>query len=249
MADSVATKPAAAPPAEAEVQRALEALRSYGPGSSRGVLQPLDDAVAGSLKNRIAAQQLERELIRRLCESDSIAAREYICSKLNLIATEASIPALVPLLEHEPLATAARRVLQSMPGSAAGKALRLSLEQTKGPSRLGIINSLGVRRETASLRALARLVKDEDVQIVAAAMAAIGELGSSRAATILRAWQRRVPAAFERNLLDASLVCAERLLAAGQKRAAERLYQSLRLQFGIPPRKDDIKTETSKNAG
>ena len=104
---------------------------------------------------------------------------------------------------------------------------KLSLDQVKGMPRIGIINSLGIRREAASLRALTGLAKDKDVRTAAAAIAAIGEIGSPQAAAILRAFQQRASASLDRTLTDSSLVCAERLLAAGQKGAAGRLYQSL----------------------
>jgi HEAT repeat protein len=210
-----------------QVRRAFEALKSYGPGSSRGELQLIDNAVIASLREAGAGKELENQLIRALGESKSVVAREFICSKLALLGTDKSVSALAQLLMDESLSTAARNALQSIPSSQAAKAFRASLEKVKGPEKIGLINSLGLRRDEASLRVLTNLLKDANGAVVAAALAAIGEIGSPRAATILRGFQSRGPASFLQALTDASLVCAERLLAAGQKGAAASLYKSL----------------------
>ena len=227
MAISSNPKRALPQPDRRELQRALGTLTSYGPGSSRGELQPIDEAVIVSLPSPADRKELEGQLLKALAVSNSVEARDYVCTKLALIGTAASVPALAALLDTEPLSTAARNVLESMPGPEAAQALRVALEKVNGLQKIGLINSLGARRDAASLRILTRLSKDADSGIAAAAIAAIGEIGSPRAARILRATQTQAPAQIRKTLTDASLVCAERLLAAGHKRAATTLYESL----------------------
>ena len=117
---------------------------------------------------------------RRLGEKDAA------CARLKRIGTDQSVPALAALLTDEQLSHSARYALESMPSAKAGQALTDALAKTSGLTKVGIINSLGFRRETRAVPALARLLTDQDAQVAAAAATALGQIGGSKALKALQ---------------------------------------------------------------
>jgi HEAT repeat protein len=232
MPQSSATQKSAASPGQstlkpAALDTAFEALRVYDQGSSRGALLPIDEAVMTSFDDKQARKELERQLVTTLKAGGAAAAREYICSKLALIGSEFSLPALAAQLSSPEFATAARNAFEAIPDRQATKALRDSLSMVESLQKVGVIHSLGARRDADSVRALTALLKNEDARIVGAAVAALGNIANSKAAKALRDFQPMAPEALRQSVADAVLNCAERLLAAGKRSDAQTLYRML----------------------
>ncbi len=206
------------------LDRAFEALKTYGPGSGRAALLPLDHAVAQAGGDAKLRKELEDRLLAALQGCETAVAREYICSKLALVGSNACATALAALLPEPQPSTAARNALEAIPGAEAGKKLRTNLPKLTGAEQIGAINSLGARRDQASVGALAALLRHADPAVVAAAAAALGNIGTTKAAKVLRAFQPRAPAALGPKISDALLVCAEHLLADSRKADAKALY-------------------------
>lgn len=218
---------ASADPAPLTCDQAFEALKTYDRGSARATLAAIDDATLAAMKDPITCQGLEARLAAALTTAASPTAKEYICAKLALIGGPGSVPTLAGLLATPATSHAARNALQAMQCPEADKALRESLPNLSGLQKAGVVMSLGMRRDLASVRALARLLKDADVQVAAAAAGALGEIGTAKAAAALAAFESKAPAAVRAVLADARLICAERLLAAGEARKARKLYERL----------------------
>jgi len=106
-------------------------------------------------------------------------------------------------------------------------ALRDALPKTSGQVKVGVINSLGVRRDAKSVEALTALLKDQDGEIASAAAAALGAIGTPEAAKALTEFQAKAPEKLQLAAADACLVCAERLAVAGNKAEALALYKLL----------------------
>lgn len=221
-------------PVTPAVDAALAALKTYDRGSSRAALLPIDEAVRAALNDKIACGDLERQLVAALDGGLLAVAVEYVFSKLTLIGSAFSVPALVARLDDPQLATSTRTALESLPDRRADKALRERLPKLTGRAKVGVIQSLGTRRDPESVRALAALLKDSDLQAVGAAAAALGEIASRRAADGLRAFVPSAPAGLREQVADTALVCAERLQAAGRKTDARALYQTL-TGMTLPP--------------
>ena len=90
---------------------------------------------------------------------------------------------------------------------------------------VGVVNSLGIRRDEKSTAELAALLGNADPLLAAAAAEALGKIGSSRAAAFLA--KAEVPAKALAALHNAQLQCAERLIAAGNTAAAAAIYQQV----------------------
>jgi ubiquinone biosynthesis protein UbiJ len=105
--------------------------------------------------------------------------------------------------------------------------MREALPKVKGTLKVGIIGSLGSRRDTASVQDLVALLNDADPTVASAAARALGNIGTSEAGTALGLFVGKAPEKVKPAAIDACLVCAERLLAAGKKAEATLLYKPL----------------------
>jgi HEAT repeat protein len=213
--------------ADEALDKAFDALKTYDWGTDRSVLSAIDDAVVATDKDAPAQKELALRLAPVLGSDVSRAAKDFVCRKLSLIGSAESVPALSPLLTDKKLSHMARYALERMPCPEAVAALREALPQTSGRTKVGVINSLGVRRDAESTKALVPLLEDENKQVAAAAAAALGAIGAPEAAEALKGFQTKAPKELRLAAADAYLVCAERLLAAGNKDQAKLIYVEL----------------------
>jgi HEAT repeat protein len=187
-----------------------------------GVLLP------GLQFSALAAQTNEEQRLIGVLRSDrSLVEKDAACARLKRIGTVQSIPALAALLTDEQLSHSARYALESMPAAKAGQALADALGKTSGLAKAGIINSLGFRRETRAVPALAKLLADHDAHVAAAAATALGQIGGSKALQALQAAAAKSAGPVHDALVDACLRCANRLLASGSQGKALAVFQQL----------------------
>ena len=173
-----------------------------------------------------ARKELEKRLAAVLQTGVSRDAKDFVCRKLMVIGTAESVPALAALLPEKDHSHMARFALERIPAAEAAQALRDALPKTSGPLKAGVIGSLGVRRDAASVPALSALLGDADAGVAAAAAFALGDIRTPEAA---KALSEARPAGAEATsaATDASLACAEGLLAGGKKAEALAIYKSL----------------------
>ena len=205
----------------------LEPLRNYDVGSSRAVLMPLDDALQVALKDPRTQGEWESRFTTLLEQKLSPVAKRYLCAKLALLGSARAVPALASLLSEPDLSHPAQDALFAIPGPESLKALRDSLPRLRGLPRIGVINSLGARRDEPSVPLLSALLTEPDSVVVAAAAAALGNIGTMLAASVLRQFLSTAPPAARAAAADACLACAERFLDANQKTPALALYKPL----------------------
>ncbi len=204
----------------------ISALKKYDWGTDLALLAPIEDAVAAAHNDLGAALALESRLVALLGTDISRDAKDYICRKLVVIGTAASVPELAALLVKPDHAHMARFALEQIAAPEAAQALRDAAGKTSGSVRIGILASLGARRDTASVGLLKGLLSDSDPATARAAALALGAIGSADAAAALQAAAasagvNQMPA------VDALLHCAEAMLAHKNNSAALAIYQSL----------------------
>jgi HEAT repeat protein len=218
----------AAPPVDqAALDKAFETLKTYNWGDDRSALQALDDAVAASHDDAEARKNLETRLVAVLKIEAPAAGKDVVCRQLSLIGSAGAVPALSDLLSDGQLSHMARYALERMPCPEAVAALRAALAKTEGLPKVGVINSLGVRRDAESVAALTPLLTDADQEIASAAAAALGAIGNAAAAKALQDFQKTAPEALRLVVADACLSCAEQLLADGDTPGATAIYNAL----------------------
>ncbi|MCP5116664.1 MAG: hypothetical protein GY953_38035 [bacterium] len=155
------------------------------------------------------------------------AAEDFVCRKLGRIGSADSVPALAALLPDKDVSTRARHALECIASPEADKALRDSLANVEDDVKIGVINSLGVRRDRKSTPLLASLVNASAPDVAAAAAHALGRIGTSEAARALETYRGKATKEFRWVASDASLACAERLVAAGKKHEALAILKTL----------------------
>jgi len=143
-----------------------------------------------------------------------------------LIGTAASVPTLADFLSDKDLSHMARFALERIPAPEAAQAMRDALPKLSGPLKVGVIGSLGVREDVASVPALAALLADSDAAVARAAAYALGDIGTADAAKALGGATPK-DANAKLAATDASLACADGLLADGKKTEALAVYKSL----------------------
>lgn len=205
---------------------AFAALKSYDWGTDLAPLAPIEDAVAAAHGNAEAGKELEARLLTALQGELSRDAKDYICRKLTIVGTAASATILAGLLTDENHSHMARFVLERIPAPAAAQALREALPKVSGKVKIGVIGSLGARRDAAAVSALSGLLADGDAAVARAAATALGDIGTVDAVKALQA-ARPSAAATMQAAIDAQLSCAEALLAENKRAEALAIYKSL----------------------
>ncbi len=149
------------------------------------------------------------------------------CQRLAVVGTKEAVPALAALLADQRLGHYARFGLEPNPDPSADDVLRDAVGKLKGRPLMGVINSLGVRKDAKAVDALAKLLYDADGEVAQAAAAALGRIGGPEAAKALEQGLGRAKAPVLAVLARAGLECAEGLLAQRQRVEALALYNAL----------------------
>lgn len=105
--------------------------------------------------------------------SASVYAKAKACQRLAMVGDKTAVPALAALLTDAQLSHYARTGLETNPDPSASDALRAALPKVKGLLLAGVINSIGVRRDGKAIDALVKLRRDDDIEVVKAANAAL----------------------------------------------------------------------------
>ena len=100
----------------------------------------------------------EAKLIAVLKSGATQEEKAAACRQLARVATKQSVPALASLLGDEKLSHMARYALETIPDPSVDDALRDALGKLKGRPLLGVIGSLGVRRDAKAVDAIAKLL-------------------------------------------------------------------------------------------
>jgi HEAT repeat protein len=208
------------------LEQSFDALKGYKPADDPTVLIPIDQAVMGVHGNPAARAALEQRLAGYLGASSSSVARSFVCRELAIIGSAASVPGLAPLLLDDELSVFARHALERIPGPEADKALRDAIAKSKGRTRIGIINSVAVRRDPRSVSLLVKAANEEP-EATAAAAKALGEIGTTESAKALETFRGKGTPAERLAVADAFLICAERLIVSGERAQAVKMIEPL----------------------
>jgi HEAT repeat protein len=151
------------------------------------------------------------------------------CRELARVGSKLSVPALAALLPDEKLSQMARSALEPIPDPSVDAALRGALGKLKGRLLVGVISSLGVRKDTAAIKPLATLLTETDPTVAQAAARALGSIGGPAA----RALERGLSTVSPTNQLavcEGLFRCAEAMSDAD----ATTIYDQVRALPNLP---------------
>jgi HEAT repeat protein len=184
-----------------------------------------------------STQPTIREQVAKLCAVLSSDASQKdkadACRELARIGTKDAVAPLAALLANEKLSHMARYGLETIPDASVDKALRDAAAKLQGRQLVGVIGSIGVRRDAKAVKTLTRLLHDSDNDVAQAAARALGRIGNPPAVKALQAALDDVSAANQLAFCEGLLRCADMAEVKGKRQAAMTIYDRLR-QMSAP---------------
>jgi HEAT repeat protein len=172
-----------------------------------------------------AAPAVHQDELIALLKSDAPKREKVKAFKpLAVFGNKDAVSAIAPYLADEELSSWARIALEAIPDPACDEALRKAEATLKGRLLIGVINSLGARRDSQAVAALAKRLGDADQDVAIAAAASLGRIGGDKATQALEKALAAAPPAIRCEVADDVVRCAEKCLAGGNKDNAIRLY-------------------------
>jgi HEAT repeat protein len=163
----------------------------------------------------LPAEGDESQLLAVLNSDAALFEKAKACQRLSIIGTPKSVPVVAKLLADPALSHYARSALESNPSSEVDVAFRHALGELNGRQLVGVINSVATRKDTKSAGALVKVAGNDDDEIAAAAVSALGALATPEAiATIQQALSGRP--SLRVTAADACLTAADTLLIEGK---------------------------------
>ncbi|TWU38253.1 HEAT repeat domain-containing protein [Novipirellula artificiosorum] len=175
----------------------------------------------------LPAEGDESQLIAVLNSDAELFDKAKACQRLAIIGTSESVPVVAKLLADPDLSHYARFALEANPSSDVDKAFRSALEKLKGRQLVGVINSVAARKDTLAVDALLSAADSDDDEVAAAALSALGALGSPESiAAVQQALSGK--ASLRVAAADACLTAADNLLLEGNNADALKVLAALR---------------------
>lgn len=178
----------------------------------------------------------ENELIAVLASDAAGGDKAIACKKLAIYGSSKAVPQLAPLLADPQLSSWARTALEVIPGPEADAALREAAAKLEGRVLIGVINSIGVRRDAKAMDVLTKRLGDDDAAVASAAAVALGHIGDAAATKALRAALAKAGDDVRSAVAEGCILCAEKLMHGGQADEAAKIYDEVRTAAVPKPR-------------
>ncbi len=153
--------------------------------------------------------------------NSTVFQKAIACKKLAFVGGKEAVQPMAALLDHPQLGCYARFGLEPNPDPSVDDALRAALPKLKGRLQVGVITTIGVRKDAKALDALRKLIDASDPEVAGAAAASVGMIGGLQASRVLQAALDRTKPPLFPVVARASLLCAEGLMASNRPRALE----------------------------
>lgn len=175
------------------------------------------------------ASAQEDKLITILKSDSPLKEKADACRELARVGTGQAVPVLAPLLADEKLSHMARYALEPIADPSVDTALRNALGKLKGRLLVGVIDSLGVRRDKEAVKPLAKFLTDTDPAVAQAAARALGSIGGPAVQVLKNALSNGSPAN-RLAVCEGLFRCAEAISGAD----ATAIYDKVRSLPNLP---------------
>jgi len=175
-----------------------------------------------------ATPELEASLLAVLTSNAPYVEKASACRQLATVGTAKSVPVLANLMTDEKLSHMARYALETNPDAAVDRALREVLKKVQGKRLVGVIGSLGVRRDEQAVKPLVELMQSRDAEVRRAAMRALGSIGNTSAIQALQTALSQASTEQQVDLYEGLLRSAEVQAGQGHTEASLAIYNALR---------------------
>ncbi len=173
----------------------------------------------------------EDKLITILKSDASLKEKADACRELARLGTAQAVPVLAPLLLDEKLSHMARYALEPIADPSVDARLRNALGKLEGPLLVGVIDSLGFRKDAQAVEPLAKFLTDADPAVAQAAARALGSIGGAAVQVLENAFSNGSPAN-RLAVCEGLFRCAEAMAGAD----ATAIYDKVRTLPNLPHR-------------
>ncbi len=153
--------------------------------------------------------------------------QKFIIRQLQVCGDGRASDRLGKFLLDEEMSEDAALALMAI-GEGAVEQFRLALRRARGKARLTIVQDLGVLRHASSVADLERAARDSDKAVRIAAVWALANIGDAGSVGVVIKATGAGPGWERVQATKSALLLAEKLLAAGRKDDATRIYTHLR---------------------
>jgi hypothetical protein len=175
-----------------------------------------------------SARDEEAKLIAVLKSDKPRKAKADACRELGRVGTHEAVAPLAALLGDEELSHMARYGLEPIPDPAVDAALRDALGKLNGRLLVGVIGSVGVRRDPRAIDTLSQKLGDSDHEVAQAAAKALGKIGNHDAVAALEKALGSAPEANRLAICEGLFRGADVLRSQGQRKEAGAIYGRIR---------------------
>lgn len=221
----------------AELDELLPALASPDAASVERAHDALERLVFAAGRPGAEAERrgLALELAKHLGGAEPVAVQLLLLGELERLGKGEVVPALAKLLapgNDAALREGARRALEANPHVNAKRELRKALQGAEGALRIGIVNSLGVRRDILATGDLISLAEDPQIELRLAVLDALASIGEISAVTVLEAALETATDETRSRVQRAYLRLGDALVRNNERGAARRVYDRA-MGFGL----------------
>ena len=210
-----------------KVDDLLKSITSYEFGDSREQMTELTDILRSAYDSPEDLKQIEKKFNKFLKSDATFAGKQYVCQRLSVFGTEESVSVLAKMLSSAKEADMARYALERIAGQKVDDALHKAVAKVSGTVQIGIINTIGMRENPASVPVLLKLLPPKEMAVGEAVMAALGNIGDETAADALEKHALNPKCGVRAVAMDALVKCADNFTAAGKVDKALAIYKKL----------------------
>jgi len=212
----------------ANVEDCLKEVVAYKYGDSRKALLDLEGQIRATFGNAEARKAIVAKLAAALSGAQTTTdAKRFLCQQLSIIGGPEVVAVAAKLLPDADLSHSGRTILERVPGPEAAAALRDALGSLKEKLLIGVLNTIGERRDADSVAAVAKFLGDADPAVASAAATALGKIASADATKAVAAARGKAADAAKLAFANAYLRCADKLVADGKAAEAAAIYTEM----------------------
>ncbi len=176
-----------------------------------------------------STKQEVNKLVAVLKSNAQIKDKMDACRLLSIVGTKDAIAPLAGLLGDEQFSHMARYGLEPIPEAAVDEAFREALGKLKGRPLVGVIGSIGVRRDVKAVEPMKEMLMQHDLDddVTSAIVRALGKIGNSEASEILTTALEHTSGENRVAVCEGLFRCAENLASQGKRREAVAIYDQM----------------------
>jgi len=205
----------------------LESIKNYNYGDNRKNLTVIEDMIRVAHRNPNYLSRIEKSLVSFLLSDASTPAKQVIGKYYSLIADPSSAESIAKLFNDPNLYETALYILKRIPGESTNALLRGKLSVVNDNVKISIINTLGARQDRNAVSILKKYIWSNNIDIATASATALGNIGTWKAAKILKKSLKRVAETQRETLVNAYLECGNQLLKSGEIKKAKKIFTQL----------------------